>query len=399
MLETSEIQSFGISAAYGSGEKGAKLRAALSAPEGFWSRQDAIGRGMGNAVRGAYLKMTIKRFFLAFLAAACLFAMPGCGRGTSGPENSENNPFMEESKVDFAANAEVLSLPQELLQIPEEYFEPASRQGELLELYYKTWESMTYDQKSQRLTKRAMVYLPYGYSEERQYPVFYLMHGGWSDETTYLGTKESPHELKNILDHAMVDGVIQPMIVVCPTYNNLSSEDSADYGLALELTENYHNELLNDLIPAVEGMYSTYAEDTSPEGIAASRDYRAFAGFSMGSVATWRTFQYCLDAFRYFMPSSGSMTTDGDAMAAMVKDSGHNWDDFFIFAATGTEDFAYSSFKRQIEAMVQVGNGTFRFADNEQAGNLYYLEQEGGTHTGAYALQYFYNGLCWLWQG
>ena len=144
----------------------------------------------------------------------------------------------------------------------------------------------------------------------------------------------------------MADGKIEPMIVVCPTYNNESEEDSADYSLALQLTENYHNELVNDLIPAVEGTYSTYAEETSPEGLRASRDHRAFCGFFMGSVATWRTFEYCLDYFRYFMPSSGSLTNDGEVMASMVQDSGHDWDDFFIFAASGTDDFAYSSFQK-----------------------------------------------------
>ena len=196
----------------------------------------------------------------------------------------------------------------------------------------------------------------------------------------------------------MADGKIEPMIVVCPTYNNESEEDSADYSLALQLTENYHNELVNDLIPAVEGTYSTYAEETSPEGLRASRDHRAFCGFSMGSVATWRTFEYCLDYFRYFMPSSGSLTNDGEVMASMVQDSGHDWDDFFIFAASGTDDFAYSSFKNQIEAMAGENSGTFRYADNEGEGNLYFLEQEGGTHNGEYAMEYFYNGLCWIWQ-
>ena len=64
----------------------------------------------------------------------------------------------------------------------------------------------------------------------------------------------------------MADGKIEPMIVVCPTYNNESEEDSADYSLALQLTENYHNELVNDLIPAVEGTYSTYAEELRWKG-------------------------------------------------------------------------------------------------------------------------------------
>lgn len=145
----------------------------------------------------------------------------------------------------------------------------------------------------------------------------------------------------------------------------------------------------------MEGKYSTYAKDTSKEGLRDSRDHRAFCGFSMGSVATWRTFEYCLDYFRYFMPSSGSLTTDGDYMASIVEKSGHDWNDFFIFAASGTDDFAYSSFKQQIDAMRE--EDVFHSADNETEGNLYFLEQEGGTHNGRYAEQYFYNGLCWIW--
>lgn len=268
--------------------------------------------------------------------------------------------------------------------------------GTLVELEYDTYESMTYEEQETVLRKRAIVYLPYGYSEDAQYNIFYLMHGGWSDETTYLGTPEHPNVFKNILDNGIAEGKILPMIVVCPTYNNESDTDSSDYSLALELTDNYHNELINDLIPAVESTYSTYAADTTPDGLRESRDHRAFCGFSMGSVTTWRTFQYCLDYFRYFMPSSGSLTTDGDYMASIVRDSGHDWDDFFIFAASGTDDFAYSSFKAQIEAMADVSDGTFRYADNEREGNLYFLEQEGGVHNGDYAMEYFYNGLCWI---
>lgn len=305
------------------------------------------------------------------------------------------NVSAAEAEREAVTNAE---FPGELAKIPEDYFTPSDSPGTLVELEYDTYEAMSYEEESQVLHKRAIVYLPYGYSDEVQYNVFYLMHGGWSDETTYLGTPEAPAEFKNVLDHGIADGKIQPMIVVCPTYNNESDRDSWDYSLAIQLTERYHNELVQDLIPAVEGRYSTFAEDTSLEGLRASRDHRAFCGFSMGSVATWRTFQYCLDEFRYFMPSSGSLTTDGDFMASIVRDSGHSWNDFFIFAASGTDDFAYFSFKAQIEAMSNVEDGTFRMADNEKEGNLYFLEEEGGTHSGEYAMEYFYNGLCWIWQ-
>ena len=351
------------------------------------------------------------RLLAGFLALMVLAA--GCGQterketgentGKTSEEAAANKEGSSEQTNEVTAMTEGESitqavLPDKLAEIPQEYFSEADQQGTLVELEYDTYESMTYEKQEQVLHKRAIVYLPYGYSEDAKYNVFYLMHGGWSNETTYLGTPEQPNEFKNVLDNGIAEGKIQPMIVVCPTYNNENESDSSDYSLALRLTENYHNELIHDLIPAVEGTYSTYAEDTTLDGIRNSRDHRAFCGFSMGSVATWRTFQYCLDYFRYFMPSSGSLTSDGEYMASLVQDSGHEWNDFFIFAASGTEDFAYSSFKNQIEAMADVNDGTFRYVNNERQGNLYFLEQEGGTHSGEYAMEYFYNGLCWIWQ-
>lgn len=342
--------------------------------------------------------------FLLILSAA--FLLTACADGgqqeedvktQAGQEETDMSAEQEKDRAAGTATVTEGSLPGELAQIPSDYFDEAQQQGTLVNLSYDTYESMTYQERTTTLTKRAVVYLPFGYSEEQKYNVFYLMHGGWSDETTYLGTPENPSAFKNVLDNAMAGGDMEPVIVVCPTYNNTSSSDSDNYGLALELTDNYHNELINDLIPAVEGTYSTYADDTSPEGLAASRDHRAFCGFSMGSVTTWHTFEYCLDYFRYFMPSSGSLTTDGDYMASIVRESGHDWDDFFIFAASGTEDFAYSSFRRQIQAMEDVED-VFRTADNETEGNLWFLVQEGGTHSGEYALQYFYNGMCWIWK-
>lgn len=291
------------------------------------------------------------------------------------------------------------TIPEELEYIPAEYKSPSEHPGTLEKLTYQTWESFSYEERTQELTKEAWVYLPYGYSEDQKYNVFYLSHGGWSNETTTMGTDRNPRSFKYVLDHAIEDGKIQPLIIVLPTYNNTSGRDSGDYSLALQLTDQFHNELVNDLIPAVESKYSTYAEDTTQEGLKASRDHRGFGGFSMGSVNTWCTFRYALDYFRYFMPMSGSYSTDGEYMAELVKESGHGPDDFFIFAASGTDDFAYSAFKAQIMAMGSVSDGTFRFADNEADGNLSFLEREGYVHDVVACDEYTYNGLRFFWNG
>lgn len=242
-------------------------------------------------------------------------------------------------------------VPAELESVPDGYDRPAEHAGTLEKLTYQTWESFSYEEHTQKLTKEAWVYLPWGYSEEKKYNVFYLSHGGWSNETTVMGTDRNPRSFKHVIDHAIEDGMIQPLIIVLPTYNNTSGSDSGDYSLAIRLTDRFHNELRNDLIPAVESRYSTWAEDTTPEGLTASRDHRGFGGFSMGSVNTWCTFRYCLDYFRYFMPMSGSYGADG----------------------------------------------TFRFADNETDGNLSFLEREGYSHDMNACDEYTYNGLRFFW--
>lgn len=302
------------------------------------------------------------------------------------------------SRLHQAAGASGLAEPPpELEEIPAAYLEPAVRQGTLEKLEYSTWDSFTYEEHAQSLTKTAWVYLPYGYTEEKEYNIFYLSHGGWSNETTLLGTDTEPHEFKHIVDHAIEDRKIQPLILVALTYNNLNSDDAWDYGRSLQLTDNFHRELVNDLIPAVEGKYSTFATDTTAAGLAASRDHRGFGGFSMGSVNTWHTFEYCLAYFRYFMPSSGSLTTDGEYMADIVRNSGYGSGDFFIWTASGTEDFAYHEFRSQIEAMAAVSDGTFKLADSEADGNLSFKVRDGGVHDGYYANEYTYNGLLFFW--
>ena len=214
-----------------------------------------------------------------------------------------------------------------------------------------------------------------------------------------MGTDDNPKSFKNVIDNAIQDGNIKPLIIVLPTYNNTSENDSSDYSLAIQLTNQFHNELVNDLIPAVESKYSTYAKDTTPQGLKESRDHRGFGGFSMGSVNTWNTFRYCLDYFRYFMPMSGSYTTDGEYMADLVRQQGYSSQDFFIFAASGTDDFAYSAFKAQIMAMANNSGGMFKLAKNESEGNMSFLEREGYKHDAKANDEYTYNGLRFFWNG
>ncbi|KXG76089.1 Endo-1,4-beta-xylanase Y [Fervidicola ferrireducens] len=290
---------------------------------------------------------------------------------------------------------ENIKIPQVLREIPDEYFKVSKQPGTLVDLYYDTYESFSYFKKSKPLKRHAIVYLPYGYNENQKYDVFYLMHGGWGDETSMLGTPNSPSPLKNVIDNAIAAGEIKPLIIVCPTYNNTNENglDSSNFSLAMQLTKNYHNELLNDLIPAIEGTYSTYAASTSKKDLMASRDHRGFGGFSMGVVATWRTFQYGLDYFRYFLPISCGTTLDDEEIFSAADR--HNPHDYFVLVMTGTNDFAYSYDKARTDLMR--ASPYFIVVDDRADGNFAFRIKQGYSHDMRAAMEYIYNGLKAFW--
>ncbi|MEA4846059.1 MAG: alpha/beta hydrolase-fold protein [Clostridiaceae bacterium] len=341
----------------------------------------------------------MKKIVITGLVLFMALQLVACGRtekSLSGATNGNTVIAKTQSGNSLEAKQNV-TIPKEIEQIPDEYFKGSEQPGTLADLYYNTYESFSYDKKSEALKKHAVIYLPYGYSKNQKYDVFYLMHGGWSDETATLGTPGKPSSFKNVIDHAIAAGEIKPLIIVCPTYNNTNKDglDSGNFSLAMQLTANYHNELLNDLIPAVEGTYSTYAAGTSVDDLVASRDHRGFGGFSMGSVTTWRTFQYGLDYFHYFLPMSCGTTLDDKEIFAAA--AGHNPDDYFVFVMTGTDDFAYSYDKDRTDLMRK--SAYFTDVDDEADGNFAFRIKNGYSHGGTAAMEYTYNGMKAFWSG
>lgn len=167
---------------------------------------------------------------MSFLLSLLLL-LSGCsdGQGSQAPEETVP-PTGQEEAIDAMGQTTLSgAIPAELEYVPDGYTQPAGHPGTLEKLEYQTWESFSYEKKTQRLTKTAWVYLPYGYDETKQYNILYLSHGGWSNETGIMGTPDSPHAFKHIIDHAIEDGMIHPLIIVLPTYNNTSPSDSGDY--------------------------------------------------------------------------------------------------------------------------------------------------------------------------
>ncbi len=276
--------------------------------------------------------------------------------------------------------------------LPNEYKTISSKQGSIERLSYK-WGTDT---------KYFNVYLPNGYNQSdtsKKYNVVYLMHGGGEDENLLFGGPGQNKELKVIIDNMIAKGDIGPAIFVTPSFYKGNNDVAG-----------FPQELTTSVIPLVETKYNTYLKSTSAADMKASREHRAFGGFSMGSVCTWYTFINCLDYVKYFMPFSGDCwalgSTAGSSkpaetaqyLADVVKKSGYQApQDYKLFCATGSEDIAYPNMKPQIEAMKKYTN-TFIYSSDIKNGNFYFMVANGGTHWWGYINQYIYNILPDLFQ-
>lgn len=309
------------------------------------------------------------------------------------------NVYMDNNK----ANLEHI-----LKEIPDNYQKKAQEEGRVERINY---ESNSYDSQNKKLEKYALVYLPYGYSEEdldKKYNVFYLFHGGGDHVGLYFDRENESSVFKRILDNMIEKGDMEPLILVTPTYYPDSTTDPS-VDTAEKLTVNFHQELLQDIIPAVESSYHTYAETVDAKVLQASRAHRASGGFSMGSVATWYTFIHGLDYFKYFMPMSGDSWIMGrlggsakpeetaEYLDHVARKSRYSTDEYFIYALTGTDDIAFPALNGQIEAMKNHTNSFIYDADFSK-GNLYFSLAEGGVHNFHYEIQYIYNALPVFWK-
>ncbi len=126
-----------------------------------------------------------------------------------------------------------------------------------------------YDSKSVGNKRKALVYLPPGYSAEQKYPVLYLLHGIGGDEEEW---HHGGHP-EVILDNLIADKKTVPMIVVMP--NGRAQPDDRPGTNAMATAPafaKFEGDLLKDLIPFIEGKYAAKTD----------RESRAVAGLSMG---------------------------------------------------------------------------------------------------------------------
>ncbi|MGN0647757.1 MAG: glycoside hydrolase family 98 domain-containing protein [Oscillospiraceae bacterium] len=123
-------------------------------------------------------------------------------------------------------------------------------------------------------TKSMNVLLPAGYSESKEYPVLYALHGYWGNADALLDAGDASLRLRQIIGNAIAAGEAEEMIVVFPDIYASATQDACD-GLDAKNNaayDNFINVLVKEIMPYMEQHYS----------IKTGRDNTAITGFSMG---------------------------------------------------------------------------------------------------------------------
>ena len=144
--------------------------------------------------------------------------------------------------------------------------------------------------------RRCFVYTPaeYGRYPEKRYPVLYLQHGSFEDETGWT----SQGKANLILDNLIATGKAIPMIVVMDNgyaYKPQSGEPNARPASAFEEV------MINEIIPMIDTRFRTIAD----------RENRAIAGLSMGANQTMRIIMNNLGKFASYGGFSGTSNYPG----------------------------------------------------------------------------------------
>ncbi|QIA08076.1 alpha/beta hydrolase-fold protein [Draconibacterium halophilum] len=148
----------------------------------------------------------------------------------------------------------------------------------------------TYFSEITQSFRRCFVYTPAEYAEnpEKRYPVLYLQHGSFEDETGWPGQGHA----NRILDNLITANKAVPMIIVMDNGYAYKPQTSGGGRPAMVFEE----VMLNEIIPMIDKRFRTIAD----------REHRAIAGLSMGANQTMRICMNNLDKFAYYGGFSGT---------------------------------------------------------------------------------------------
>jgi enterochelin esterase-like enzyme len=136
--------------------------------------------------------------------------------------------------------------------------------------------------------RRCFVYTPPQYTNDSKtrFPVLYLQHGSFEDETGWSSQGKANIILDNLIDEKKA----VPMIIVMDNgYAYKNSEVKQPVSVFEEV-------MMTEIIPMIDAKFRTISD----------REHRAIAGLSMGANQTMRIAMNHLDQFAYYGGFSGT---------------------------------------------------------------------------------------------
>lgn len=216
--------------------------------------------------------------------------------------------------------------------------------------------TIDYEAKALGTQRRAHIYLPPDYfaSGARRYPVLYLVHGAGGSDDSWT----SAGRANVILDNLIAAGKAKPMIVVMPDgitpfRPGVMTIDNPDFG----------NDLLQDLIPAIDRQYRTLAEPAT----------RAMAGLSMGGSHTYRTGLTHPEVFQWIGIFGMGLGQAADPNPNRIADYRSKYDAVLrrdatelrlLYFAMGRDDFLYPT-SAKTRAMFDAYHIPFVYKESE----------------------------------
>lgn len=148
--------------------------------------------------------------------------------------------------------------------------------------------------------RRCFVYTPPDYqtNSKERYPVLYLQHGSFEDETGWSAQGKA----NLILDNLVAEGRAVPMIIVMDNgYASKPKDSTTNADNKARPFSIFEDVLINEIIPMIDTKFRTRAD----------REHRAIAGLSMGANQTIRIIMNNLDKFSWIGGFSGTPNYPG----------------------------------------------------------------------------------------
>jgi enterochelin esterase-like enzyme len=142
--------------------------------------------------------------------------------------------------------------------------------------------------------RRCFVYTPAGYEKDtkKRYPVLYIQHGSFEDETGWA----TQGKANLILDNLIAAKMAEPMIIVMDNGYAYKPQDISNTNGNARPTSAFEEVMINEIIPLIDAKFRTIAD----------REHRAIAGLSMGANQTMRIIMNNLNKFAYYGGFSGT---------------------------------------------------------------------------------------------